>query len=251
MVSINAQWPGHSAEEVERLITVPIEREMNGIPKENNLPLGLALRAVRRRHHLRPGHRPQFRAAAGVQPPGRPRPAERGRAGRRAADLAVGPDLPLHAAEPRPLADRAQDLRGLDGRAAVPVGARRRRRFRLRRRHDAIPGAARPISSRRRRPVAATGRTRARRQQRQRRRRILFRGRAVLLRPRPRPAGRRPTTSAMSSSPCTTAFRPWSRMSGRSRSASPRGSASSGSTSRTTPSRASSCCAPARRRRTC
>jgi heavy metal efflux system protein len=37
MVSINAQWPGHSAEEVERLITVPIEREMNGIPKENNI----------------------------------------------------------------------------------------------------------------------------------------------------------------------------------------------------------------------
>ena len=37
MVSITAQWPGHSAEEVERLITVPIEREMNGIPKENNL----------------------------------------------------------------------------------------------------------------------------------------------------------------------------------------------------------------------
>ena len=37
MVEINAQWPGHSAEEVERLITVPIEREMNGIPKENNI----------------------------------------------------------------------------------------------------------------------------------------------------------------------------------------------------------------------
>ena len=37
MVSINTQWPGHSAEEVERQITVPIEREMNGIPKESNL----------------------------------------------------------------------------------------------------------------------------------------------------------------------------------------------------------------------
>ena len=37
MVSITTQWPGHSAEEVERLITVPIEREMNGIAKENNL----------------------------------------------------------------------------------------------------------------------------------------------------------------------------------------------------------------------
>jgi cobalt-zinc-cadmium resistance protein CzcA len=37
MVSINTQWPGHSAEEVERLITVPIEREMNGVPKQSNL----------------------------------------------------------------------------------------------------------------------------------------------------------------------------------------------------------------------
>ena len=37
MVSITAQWPGHSAEEVERLITVPIEREMNGLAREDNL----------------------------------------------------------------------------------------------------------------------------------------------------------------------------------------------------------------------
>ena len=31
-VEIIAQWPGHSAEEVERLITVPVERGMNAIP---------------------------------------------------------------------------------------------------------------------------------------------------------------------------------------------------------------------------
>ena len=36
MVELITQWPGHSAEEVERLITVPIERELNGIPKETN-----------------------------------------------------------------------------------------------------------------------------------------------------------------------------------------------------------------------
>ena len=36
-VEIITQWPGHSAEEIERLITVPIEREMNGIPKENDI----------------------------------------------------------------------------------------------------------------------------------------------------------------------------------------------------------------------
>jgi cobalt-zinc-cadmium resistance protein CzcA len=32
MVEIITQWPGHAAEEVERLITVPIERGMNGVP---------------------------------------------------------------------------------------------------------------------------------------------------------------------------------------------------------------------------
>jgi cobalt-zinc-cadmium resistance protein CzcA len=33
MVEIITQWPGHAAEEVERLITVPIEVGMNGIPQ--------------------------------------------------------------------------------------------------------------------------------------------------------------------------------------------------------------------------
>jgi cobalt-zinc-cadmium resistance protein CzcA len=32
-VQIVSQWPGHAAEEVERLITIPLEVEMNGIPK--------------------------------------------------------------------------------------------------------------------------------------------------------------------------------------------------------------------------
>jgi cobalt-zinc-cadmium resistance protein CzcA len=33
MAEIITQWPGHTAEEVERLITVPIERGVNGIPR--------------------------------------------------------------------------------------------------------------------------------------------------------------------------------------------------------------------------
>ena len=37
MVEIVTQWPGHSAEEVERLITVPVERGMNGNPGEINI----------------------------------------------------------------------------------------------------------------------------------------------------------------------------------------------------------------------
>ena len=32
MVEIITQWPGHAAEEVERLITAPVELEMNGLP---------------------------------------------------------------------------------------------------------------------------------------------------------------------------------------------------------------------------
>src|SRR6516164_7965516 len=33
LVDVITQWPGHAAEEVERLITVPTEREMNGLPR--------------------------------------------------------------------------------------------------------------------------------------------------------------------------------------------------------------------------
>ncbi len=35
MVEIITQWPGHAAEEIERLITQPTEVEMNGVPKLN------------------------------------------------------------------------------------------------------------------------------------------------------------------------------------------------------------------------
>src|ERR1022692_1101731 len=36
-VEIITQWPGHAAEEVERLISIPLEVEMNGIPKIETL----------------------------------------------------------------------------------------------------------------------------------------------------------------------------------------------------------------------
>ena len=35
MVEIITQWPGHAAEEIERLVTLPTEVEMNGVPKLN------------------------------------------------------------------------------------------------------------------------------------------------------------------------------------------------------------------------
>src|SRR5471030_145127 len=37
IVEIITQWPGHTAEEVERQITVPVEIGMNGIPKTDNV----------------------------------------------------------------------------------------------------------------------------------------------------------------------------------------------------------------------
>ena len=36
-VEIISQWPGHAAEEIERLVTIPIEIEMNGIPRLDTL----------------------------------------------------------------------------------------------------------------------------------------------------------------------------------------------------------------------
>jgi heavy metal efflux system protein len=37
IVEIVTQWPGHAAEEVERLVTLPIEIEMNGVPRMETL----------------------------------------------------------------------------------------------------------------------------------------------------------------------------------------------------------------------
>jgi cobalt-zinc-cadmium resistance protein CzcA len=36
-VEIVTQWPGHAAEEIERLVTIPLEIEMNGIPRLDSL----------------------------------------------------------------------------------------------------------------------------------------------------------------------------------------------------------------------
>ena len=46
-VEIITQWPGHAAEEIERLVTIPLEIEMNGIPKLEVAALDFAVRAVR------------------------------------------------------------------------------------------------------------------------------------------------------------------------------------------------------------
>ena len=111
MVELITQWPGHAAEEVERLITVPVERGVNGMPRMTTLRsislYGLSdvimtfhngtdnyfarqqvFNAICRECSLPSGVTPS------ISPMSSP----------------VGPDLPLCAAEPRPLADGAEDL---------------------------------------------------------------------------------------------------------------------------------------------
>ena len=36
-VQVISQWPGHAAEEIERLVTLPIERQLNGTPSLTNI----------------------------------------------------------------------------------------------------------------------------------------------------------------------------------------------------------------------
>ena len=62
MVELVTQWPGHAAEEVERLTTLPLELAMNGTPQPARDALGFALRAFRRDPHFRRRHRRLFRA---------------------------------------------------------------------------------------------------------------------------------------------------------------------------------------------
>ncbi len=71
MVEIITQWPGHAAEEVERLITVPVEVGMNGIPQMTTIRsislygLSDVILTFQRRHGQ------LLRPPAGLQPVGR------------------------------------------------------------------------------------------------------------------------------------------------------------------------------------
>ncbi len=59
-LEIITQWAGHAAEEVERLITVPIERGMDGIPRLDVKRSISAVRAIGRHAHLSGRHRQLF-----------------------------------------------------------------------------------------------------------------------------------------------------------------------------------------------
>ena len=110
-----------------------------------------AVRFVRRRAHLRKRNRQLFRASASAEPLRRCHLAERRDAVAVAAVVAVGSDLSLRAAKCRPLADGTEDVRRLGRRAAIQIRAGCRRRFGIRRRRDAVSGAARSDQDRGRR----------------------------------------------------------------------------------------------------
>ena len=237
-VEIVTQWPGHAAEEVERLITVPIEIEMNGIPNlevmrsmslyglssvtmtfDDGTDLYFARQQVFERI-------PSASVPDGVTP------------GNVAALLARRARLPLRAPEPRSVGEGAQDAPGLGARPA----------FR------AVPGVAdvswlggetmqyqvlaRPDDARAASSVPQIAQRSA--QQRERGRRLLLGGRTVLLRPRARARqdARRHRQHRARGARRHAGAREGRRR--RWRSAMRRGSASSASRDRTTRSRASS-----------
>ena len=115
-------------------------------PEARGAPVDLALRPVVGGDELRVRRRPVLRAGAGVRAGAERRGARRRQPGRLAALQPERPDLPVRAAEPRPLAAGAEDDRGLGGRAPLPRDPGRGGRLGLRRHDDAVPGAARPAA---------------------------------------------------------------------------------------------------------
>ena len=108
-VQIVTQWPGHAAEEVERLITIPLEVEMNGIPKLDALRsislYGLSSVTMNFEYDVDP----YFARAAGVRADPRRADAERRDAGDVAAVQPERLDLSLRAPEPRPVGAGSED----------------------------------------------------------------------------------------------------------------------------------------------
>ena len=112
-VEIITQWPGHAAEEIERLVSIPVEIEMNGIPRLDSLRSISLYGLSSSQMNFEYGADPYFvreqafeRMANATMP-----------AGVDAQYLAAlqpqWPDLPLRAAEPRPVAAGAEDHRRL------------------------------------------------------------------------------------------------------------------------------------------
>ena len=152
MVDIITQWPGHAAEEVERLITVPLENEMNGVERlrvERSISLyGLSDISLTFTDETDPyfarqrvfERLPSASLPDGVDPEVEP------------LVVALGADLPLCARQPGPVGDGAQDHQRLGAGEGVQRRARGRRPVGTRRRDDGVPRGHRPHPAGRRGP---------------------------------------------------------------------------------------------------
>ena len=144
MVELITQWPGHAAEEVERLTTLPLELAMNGTPNlqvmrsislyglsdviltfDEGTDAYFARQVVFQRIS-------DASLPTGVTPSMAPLFSPSGLVYRYVIE---SPDRTPHG---------AAHLRRLDHRARLSQRSRRRRRFRFRRHHDAVSSAARP-----------------------------------------------------------------------------------------------------------
>ena len=207
-VQIVTQWPGHAAEEVERLITIPLEVEMNGIPKLDALRsislYGLSSMTMNFQYDTDPyfareqafeRHRRRGRCRAGVTPGMSPLFSPSGliyryvlqSPDRSAQELKILQDWVLERRY-RAIQGVADDssLGGETMQYQVQIDPNRLMSYGV-----TVPQIVQQLAE----------------QQRQRRRRLLLAGRPVLLRARPRPGRSRSRTSATSSSRAMPAFR--------------------------------------------
>ena len=238
MVELITQWPGHAAEEVERLTTLPLELAMNGTP---NLVVMRSISLYGLSDVILTfdeGTDPYFAREIVFQRIADASLPDRRHSQHVAALQPERPCLPLRARKPRSHAAGVAHLRRLDHRARVSLGPRRRRRFRLWRHHDAVSGAARSGAALQLSHPRGAGDQRADGEQRQHRRRLLFAGRAVLLRSRPRLAAKHGRHRRRGCGQPERRARCASKISPPWRSATRRASANLGSRKTTTPSKA-------------
>ena len=149
IIEITAQSAGLSAEEMERLYTVPIEVGVAATPGRQQYPLDLVLRAVFRPRHLRLWRGLLFRAPADrPQPSAERQPSEQRPAANPGLERGRR-DLPLSGQGARAFRpDQSQDHPGLDFAAPPADRARRGAGQHLGRHNERIRGRGGPRQAR-------------------------------------------------------------------------------------------------------
>ena len=213
MVEIITQWPGHAAEEVERLITVPVELGMNGIPQMTTVRSislyglsdvvftfedGTDRYFARQEVFNRMG---DLSLPSGVTPSVSPLTSPSGLIYRYVLQSSDRSPMELKTFEDWMVEPQFKSVPGVADDSGFGGGTMQ---YQVLLDPAKIAGAGLSV---------AQVESALARQQQQCRRRFLFAGRPVLLRARRWAASRRWKTSATSCWRCTTARRCWSRMS--------------------------------------